>query len=117
MLLVRYSVANKWMAALGVLLTFLSFVFWKLDHRTRRLVKNAEDALKVLDSRHALPDVDGGPHPLRLFSRDDHFTKDAPRYPLWSGYFSYSRCFEWVFIGFALAGAVSAVWCLWKFPS
>jgi hypothetical protein len=114
--LVRYGSATKWMAGIGILLAFLAFVFWKLDCRTRRLVKNAEKALKFLDGQHNLPDIDGAPHPLRIFTRDDHFTKKASRYPLWSGHFSYSRCFEWVFIASWFAGMVSAIWCLWKFP-
>ena len=113
--LAREDNANAWTASLGVVLAFLAFVFWKLDCRTRRLVKNAEDALKFLDGRHILPDLDGAPHPLRIFARDDYFTKKAPRYPLWSGHFSYSRCFEWVFIVSGIAGVVSAVW--WVFPT
>jgi hypothetical protein len=116
-LLMRYGAASKWMATLGFLLALLTFVFWKLDVRNRGLIKNAESALKFLDAQHNFPNVDGVPHPLRLFTRDDHFTDSAPRYPLWSGFFSYSRSFEWIFLVFAIAGLCSAAWSLWKFPT
>jgi len=115
--LIRYGITTKWMAAIGVLVLFFSFVFWKLDHRTRQLIKNAEEALKYLDAQHHLPDIHGAPHPLRIFSHDDYITDDAKPYPLWSGHFSYSRCFEWVFRGFALAGIISTIWCLFFFTS
>lgn len=116
LLLVRYGQNYKWMGVLGLLLAFLSGVFAKLDQRTRRMVKNAEEALNFLDAQHALPDVDGTPHPLRLFARDDHFTTNAKRWPLTTGHFSYSRCFKWVFTVFASVGALTALACFVLFP-
>ena len=117
LLLFRYGQAHKWAAVLGVLLIFLSFVFWKLDLRTRGLVKNAEAALKYLDSAHDLPDIDGDPNPLRLFTRDDHETSKVSKLSLLSGHFSYSRCFEWVFAMFALLGALGVFACLAFLPT
>lgn len=35
---------------LGILLTILSFVFWKLDVRNKQLIKNAEQALKIIEN-------------------------------------------------------------------
>ncbi len=35
--------------ALGLLLSMLSFLFWKLDERTSFLVKHAEDTIKALE--------------------------------------------------------------------
>ena len=116
LLLFRYDQGQKWMAVLGFLLTFLSFVFWKLDVRTRTLVKNGEEALKFLDARHQLPTVDGAPHPLALFTRDDHFTSQAKRSSLFLGHFSYSRCFRYLFVAFAGIGLVTGIYCLIFFP-
>src|SRR3990172_2986625 len=116
LLLLRYDQNHKWMSLLGFLLAFLSFVFWKLDHRTKRLVKNAEDALKFLDAQHDLPDVDGMPHPLRIFTRDDYVAQNADLWPLSAGPFSYSRCFKWVFVAFALLGLGAGIACLILFP-
>jgi hypothetical protein len=104
LLILRYGHTHKWIALLGFFLAFLSFVFWKLDVRTRALVKNAEEALKVLDAGHELPDSGGAPHALRLFDRDDYFTSRAPRFPLFSAHFSYSRCFNYLFFVVGLIG-------------
>lgn len=117
LLLLRYDKGHKWMSILGLVLAFLSFVFWKLDERTRQLVKRSEEALKFLDEQYELPDIDGAPHPLRLFSRDDYFTDNAKVFPLWSGQFSYTRCFRWVFTVFACLGVSVAFVVALTFPS
>ncbi len=104
------------MSVLGLLLTFFSFVFSKLDRRTRNLINHAEAALTFLDDQHNLNDIDGQPHPLRLFSRDNELTRSANLWPLLTGHFSYSRCFRWVFNAFAVTGIVTAGACLIAFP-
>lgn len=108
---------HKWISVLGFLWGFLSFVFWKMDQRIRQLVKNAEAALKFLDDQYRLPNMDGAPHLLRLFSRDDFITGAAPRWPLIYGYFSYSRVFEWVFFIFGVVGAAGGLICLILLPA
>lgn len=105
--------ASRWVSLLGFLLSFLSFVFWKLDCRTRNLIKNAEEALKALDAQHGLPRQGTVPHPLELFARDAHVSDSKPKWPLTTGHFSYSRCFEWVFIAFGIGGLVSACWAMY----
>lgn len=116
LLLLRYGQTHKWLAILGFLLTFFSFLFSKLDRRTRDMIKHAEDALKFLDSKHNLPDQDGRAHPLKLFNRDDEHTKQVVLWPLVDGYFSYSRCFRWVFNVFGSIGVVAALVSLLAFP-
>ena len=49
---------------LSFLVSFFSFVFWKLEVRTRKLIKTAEDAIKYLDDCYEVPDIDGQPSPL-----------------------------------------------------
>jgi hypothetical protein len=98
-----------WMSVFGLLLVFFSFVFWKMDARTRQLVKNGENALKFLDDQHGLEDRDGLPHPLRLFSREAEMSRRLAVFPVLSGHFTYARCFRWVFAMFAIVGAASAV--------
>ena len=111
LLLVRYGQNHKWMGVLGLLLAFLSLVFAKLDARTRKMVKNAEGALSFLDAHHGLLDVEGAPHPLRVFDRDNHYTKNAKLWPLTTGHFSYERCFRWVFVVFGIVGILTALAC------
>src|ERR1051326_8232066 len=52
----------RWVCPLGVVLTMLSLIFWKLDQRNRQLVRNGETAIKHLDSLHAHPRERGAPH-------------------------------------------------------
>ena len=103
---------SKWCALIPFCLTFFSFVFWKLEERTRMLVKNGERALKYIDNTTDLPDSNGMPHPLRLFDFDDAVSNVAPRYPLISAHFSYSRSFRWVFCFFGLLGILGTIICL-----
>ena len=107
----------RWLSLLGFLVTFLSIVFSKMDRRTRMLVKNAEAALKYLDDQHHLPDMEGKPHVLRLFTRDDAITQTASRWPLVDGHFSYSRVFRWVFVVFGLTGSAVGLICLFFLPA
>jgi hypothetical protein len=108
---------HKWFSVVGLLLMLLSFIFWKLDNRTRQLICNAENALKHLDSELA-PSLDGDHslHPLQLFARDDEQVKGLLLYPLMSGHFTYSRCFRWMFCCFSLIGLAVAIYCLAAFP-
>ena len=94
---------------LGFLASFFSFVFWKLEIRTRTLVKNAEDAIKHLDGSHEFADVDGQPNPLKLFTRDDFQTQRSNWYcALW--HFSYHKCFSMVFVVIAILGALGIIY-------
>ena len=108
-LLVKNGADNKALCVFGLALTFLSFVFWKLEERTRELVRIGERALKYLDRQHNLPDMDGKPHPLRMFCCDDFTSSTRPLYPIVNGHFSYSRCFRWVFVLFGLIGIGIAI--------
>ena len=117
LLLIRNTGGEKWMSVLGFLLAFISFVFFKLDIRTRGLVKNGERALRHLDGalKHQWPASE--PHPLALFASDDASTeKNKAKIPF-AGFFSYSRCFQYMFIGFGLLGLVSGICALHYFPA
>jgi hypothetical protein len=66
---------TKLVGLLPLLLVLSAFTFWRLDKRTRYLVKNAEAALRFLDEHWPVePLADGSPHFLRLIERDDYFT-------------------------------------------
>ena len=92
---------------IGSLASFFSFVFWKLEARTRTLVKNAEDAIKHLDESINLPDVDGEPSPLKLFTIDDYRTRRPNR--LAPTRFTYHTCFVLVFAVVACLGLLGKV--------
>jgi hypothetical protein len=98
-----------WIAVVFAMCSAVSFLFWKLDCRTRQLIKNAELALKYLDARHALPDAGTFPHELRLFDRDDFSTITKARNSIWTSKLSYSKCFNFVFAIFGYGGVALTI--------
>ena len=96
---------------LSFLASFFSFVFWRLEVRTRILIKIAEDAIKYLEGSCDVPDVDGQPSPLKLFTRDDFRTQSSKRRSVLS-YFSYHKCFELVFAVIGVLGAFGMIYGL-----
>ena len=77
---VRHSYRVALRVLLPLLLVLTAFIFWRLEERTRRLVKNGEDALRFLDEQWSLePLPDKTPHYLRLFERDDYLMEVVKR--------------------------------------
>ncbi len=103
------NASRMWLALVFAIASLQSFVFWKLDCRTRQLIKNAEAAMKYLDYQYNLPDVDALPHPLRLFDKDDVMTGRSYAGSILTGKLSYSRCFNVVFAVFGYGSAVLAI--------
>jgi hypothetical protein len=102
---------------LALLLPFLSFVFYKLDVRTKRLIHHAEDAIKLTEGDSGLEDVKGAPHPLKLFLHEEHITETQKTQPVgywWERPWSYSTCFNIVFAAFGLAGLLTALFFLMR---
>jgi hypothetical protein len=94
-------------ALLGGALSILSLVFWKLEQRTKYLVKNAEADLRHLDLREDdLPDEQGTPHVLKLFDHDDHVVKER----FW--HLSYADCLGLVFLIFFVLGLIFLITAL-----
>ena len=101
---------NPWIIApLGLALSILCFLFWRLDQRNRVLVRNGEAAVKFLDSQHVLPTSDGAPHVLHIFEHDDFKRKGQSRSPFREAYFSYSKVISYVYALFAFLGIFLAI--------
>jgi hypothetical protein len=99
------------LSPIAFLLAFLSYIFWKLDERNRRLVRHGGAALKLLEDLDAtLPPNEGNvPHLLRILTSEEHSTKQLPRHPqadLIEAHMTYSQCFNAVFL---VIGASSVV--------
>src|ERR1700743_2881425 len=56
----------RWLSVICFLVSFLSFIFWKLECRTKELVKNGEEALKYLDRLHLLNKINDDLHYLQI---------------------------------------------------
>lgn len=94
---------------LAYLLSFLSFVFWKLDLRNKELVKYGEDALKALEDITNASNPDMKAEILNLFTYEEGKTKNTSRFPrslLLKEHLSYSDCFNMVFLCFGVGGFV-----------
>ncbi len=87
--------------ALAVILSVLAFIFWKLDQRTKFLIRNAECALKFYESKDDIETV------AKVFTNEE-ITSSSLRHRTsrclpWRWRLSYSDCFNAVFIAcFAL---------------
>jgi hypothetical protein len=100
---------HMWLALTFAITSLLSFIFWKLDCRTRLLIKNAETALKYLDHQHNLSDVDGLPNPLRLFDKDEAMAGYSSVGNVWNSKLSYSKCFNLIFAIFGYGSMALAL--------
>ncbi|MEH6689299.1 MAG: hypothetical protein V7693_18810 [Halopseudomonas sabulinigri] len=83
---------------LGVFLSCISFLFWKLDIRTSKMIKNAESVLQRIESEAILPEA-------ALFTSESNRCGSQGLFSIWT----YGRCFRVAFltvwfvgIGFAL---------------
>lgn len=98
---------------IGILLIVLSFVFWKLDVRNKQLIKNAEQALKTIEDELISESNGDVPHNFKLFHYDDFKIKkerQRTRYLFWNKHFSYSNCFNIMFVVFAILGIIAILW-------
>lgn len=81
---------------LGLSITFITFIFYKLDDRVSVLIKKSERALKFLESHLEHPSV-------RIISSDlECSTLNSGLFSVWT----YGRCFRIVFIVLGLAGLI-----------
>lgn len=109
-----FSVLSKgdvlWIGAvLSFLLAFISYVYKKVDVRHKQMIKLAEEALIELESMTDLPDQDGGPNKLKLFSREKFITSRMPSFPnslSANAHCSYSTSVNMVFYLFITLGLV-----------
>ena len=91
----------------GLLMILFSFVFWKLDFRTKGMIKVSEEALKLYERR-----LFGGTGDAQLIGSTPFLNEAQTKglvglSPL--GTLSYSKCFGIVFIAFALVGLAAIV--------
>lgn len=99
-------------AVVGALMVFFSFIFWKLDQRTKGMIKVSERALKLFERRKFDNLSDGEIASSAPFTNDpqNKGSVSASRF----GVLSYSKCFGAVFIAFAAVGLAIAVLALFS---
>ncbi len=96
-------------SVLAALLCVFAFLFWKLDQRTKTLVKNAERALKFYENREEIESV------AKVFTQEELDNSCAQhgiwRFLPWRLRLSYSDCFNFVFLIFFLLGLSGFALC------
>lgn len=89
--------------ALGILLVVLSAIFWKLDRRTKFLIKHSESAIKHFE-RNNLPSE------FRVFCNEELETEaHREENKNLTRMFSYSEVFGLLFAGSGLLGMAGAI--------
>lgn len=93
---------------LGVGLSVIAFVFWKMDQRVQYLIKHAETALKAIEANWP---ADSGAPSVSLFRLEEEKTDSARKanpWP-WQWHLSYANCFGAVYLIFGLLGLGGAL--------
>ena len=98
---------------LGAALGLISFVFWKLDQRNKMLIGAAEGALKEIEKRLEMKVTpDSGLPATSLFRIDEQLVTERRRRKsalIWRNHYSYTNCFNLVFLLFGLSGFASVI--------
>lgn len=103
--LLRLAPKNLYVALFPLLLPVTSFLFWRLDQRTRHLIHNAEATLKAIEVALAQNGEDG-PNFHSLFMRDERALEEV-RKKWWSKVgvpITYRESFRLAFLLFAAVG-------------
>jgi hypothetical protein len=99
----RAGTSNAWIyGVIGIFMVLLSFVFWKLDQRTKGMIKVAEEALKEFEAQLIQALDNEWIRKYAPFSNDAQAIGLVSKSPL--AVLSYSKCFGTVFIAFAVLG-------------
>ncbi len=94
---------------LGVLLAFVSFLFWKLDQRVSFLVKHAEASLVQIEGFFPVAEA-------QVFMHEPSKTTTAQQQSSWwARQWSYGRVFRVLFCSMALVGISGSVLCGLRF--
>ena len=98
---------------LGLTISLLSFVFWKLDVRSKQLTKNAEEALRCLEALACAPGNKNESSVLKIFTYEEEQTNRMNKsrsFWLWKKHYSYSKCFNIVFAVFGMLGLLGTAY-------
>lgn len=109
----RAGSSNTWTyGIIGIFMMLLSFVFWKLDYRTKGMIKVSEEALKEFEKQLMTALQNENVMKYAPFSNDPQARGLVGKPPF--GLLSYSKCFGTVFIAFAVLGLGIALTLLSK---
>lgn len=98
-----YNADRAFIAGLGgILLTGLSFIFWKLDQRVAAMIKTTEDVLISIEAEMIQ-------HPdWRVMSLESAATRSAVSSNVLTGQWTYGRSFRLIFVTMGVLGIAGA---------
>ncbi|WP_319466447.1 hypothetical protein [uncultured Pseudodesulfovibrio sp.] len=99
---------HKASAILPLILSVSSYIFWKLDERTKLMIKYSEKGIKFIEDVFFKGEC-GQEGPTCIFNYDDSLKNER----LAGGVYSYSNCFNVLFVLFMLIGLVAFVGVLY----
>ena len=94
---------SYWPIMIGPMIMMLAFVFWKIDQRTKDMIKNAEISLAQIEKFFLENSTIVKSLP---FSTDPQASGSVKSFPLFPGRLTYSKSFGTVFIACGIFGAV-----------
>tara|TARA_R110001583_G_scaffold33438_4_gene112916 strand:- start:7619 stop:8116 length:498 start_codon:yes stop_codon:yes gene_type:complete len=99
---------------LPYLLSTLSFIFWKLDNRTKHMIKTAENAIKDIDDSLLPSSESNHPNILNILRVDDvnMDIQNLNNRGFLRKKFSYSTCFNSIFLIIGVLGFISGSFCI-----
>lgn len=102
-----------WLGAiLSFLLSFMSWIYLKVDIRHKQMINRAQEALMEIASMMDLPDQNAEPNKLKLFTREKYITSKMPRFPkvlTAKAHCSYSMSVKMVFYTFIGIGIIGGI--------
>lgn len=86
---------------IGIASICFSFIFYNLDCRTKRMIKNSERILKAFEAKYSAQFGDE----LMVFSSEEQQTNTQRRFTIFP--LSYANCFRFLFLFFSGIGVIS----------
>jgi hypothetical protein len=114
--LLKEDLYSNFLFILPLLLSIISFVFWKLDLRVKYMVKIAEQILNKIDLQLLSSLDDSLAKELNVFEKDHAFfyQYNIKHSKFYTRLYSYSKCFNIVFFLLGFTGLLISFVELWN---
>lgn len=96
--------------SLGILLSIISFIFWKIDDRNKFLTKLGENAIKEIESKYDFITNYDNLEKLKLFSYEEERTKEVKKNGnIITRQMSHGKSYNLIFLIFFIIGIVGSL--------
>ena len=99
--------------AIGLILSLISFIFWKIDERNKYLTKHGENAIKEIEKKYHFDIQFEDLNKLQIFSCEENTTCELKStegcLPFYRRQISHSKSFNIIFLVFFLIGIFGSI--------